>query len=80
VLIQVFNLAERDDIIRKNPCVMAYRDVCKECYKEPREKRISLTAQEQKAFLGYVEGHPVYNRWYPFAVAKRETLVDCGFS
>jgi len=64
VLTQVFEVAERDGIIRKNPCNMAFRDACRECY-SGQEKRRSLTIQEQTAFLEYIENHPIFDRWTP---------------
>lgn len=64
VLTQVFEMAERDGIIRKNPCDMAFRDACKECY-SGQTKRRSLTIQEQTAFLEYIDNHPIFDRWTP---------------
>lgn len=62
ILIQVFDLAERDNIIRKNLCPMAIKEVIRECYKEPTQKRISLTKQEQDAFLKFICDHPTFFR------------------
>lgn len=64
VLTQVFEMAERDGIIRKNPCNMAFKDACKECC-NGQKKRRSLTIQEQTAFLEYIENHPIFDRWTP---------------
>lgn len=64
VLTQVFEMAERDGIIRKNPCDMAFKDACKECYKG-QNKRRSLTIHEQTAFLNYIKYHPLFARWTP---------------
>lgn len=64
VLTQVFELAERDGVIRKNPCDMAFRDACKECC-DGQKKRRSLTIQEQTVFLEYIDNHPIFDRWTP---------------
>ena len=64
VLTQVFEMAERDGIIRKNPCNMAFRDACKECG-QVQGKRRSLTIQEQTAFIDYIKNHPIFDRWTP---------------
>ena len=64
VLAQVFEMAERDGIVRKNPCDMAFRDACKECY-AGQTKRRSLEINEQTAFLEYIEDHPIFDRWTP---------------
>lgn len=64
VLTQVFEVAERDGIIRKNPCNMAFRDASKECYRGQKKRR-SLTIQEQTAFLDFIENHPIFDRWKP---------------
>lgn len=78
VLIQVFNMAERDPIIRKNLCATAFKDACRECYKEPPQKRISLTKQEQDAFLRFTCSHPTFFRWHPLFVTMFGTGCRVG--
>lgn len=78
ILIQVFDLAERDNIIRKNLCPMAIKEVIRECYKEPTQKRISLTKQEQDAFLKFTCNHPTFFRWHPLFVTMFGTGCRVG--
>jgi integrase len=64
VLHPTFELAVRDDIIRRNPSdgVMA------EVKKKPGKNhgvRHALTLEQQRAFMNYISGHPVYDHWAP---------------
>ena len=63
-----FQLAVRDDIIRKNPA----DGVMKEMKKRPdfsHGVRHALTIEQQRAFMDYIANHPVYYHWWPlFAV------------
>ena len=64
ILHPTFQLAVRDDIIRKNPTdgVMA------EIYKKTgmhRGVRHALTVEQQRAFMDYMANHPVYVHWWP---------------
>lgn len=56
VLRPSFQLAVRDDIIRKNPIDGAYAEV----------KKRALTVQQQRAFINYVAENPFFYKWYPF--------------
>lgn len=67
VLKQVFEMAERDGIIKKNPISIAYRDACRECCNRS-EKRRSLSIQEQTAFIDYIENHPIFDHWLPLFI------------
>ncbi len=63
-----FQLAVRDDIIRKNPTDGVKREMAK---KEGRNRgvRHALKVEEQAAFMDFVANSPVYSRWWPlFAV------------
>lgn len=63
-----FQLAVRDEIIRKNPSDGVMKEVSKETDKA-RGVRHALTVAEQRAFMGYIANHPVYYHWWPlFAV------------
>lgn len=67
VLRPSFQLAVRDDIIRKNPVEGAYAEVKKRqggCRKVKR----ALTVEQQRAFMEYVAQNPFYYHWYPFFV------------
>lgn len=64
VLRPTFQMAVRDGLIRTNPCdgVMA------EIKKRPGKNqgvRHALTIEQQRAFMNYIEDHPVYYRWRP---------------
>ena len=59
-----FQLAVRDDIIRKNPTdgVMA------ELKKRPGNQtgvRHALTLEQQRAFMNHIANHPIYHHWWP---------------
>ncbi len=59
-----FELAVRDEIIRKNPSDGAMKEVTKETDKT-RGIRKALTIEQQRAFMGYIAEHPVYYHWWP---------------
>lgn len=59
-----FELAVRDEIIRKNPSDGAMKEVTKESDKT-RGVRKALTIEQQRAFMGYIAEHPVYYHWWP---------------
>lgn len=65
VLRPSFQLAVRDDIIRKNPVDGAYAEVKKRSGGS-RKKRKSLTVEQQRAFINYVADNPFFYKWYPF--------------
>lgn len=59
-----FQLAVRDDIIRKNPTDGVMKEVSKKGGKN-RGIRHALTVEEQRAFMEYIANHPVYYHWWP---------------
>ena len=59
-----FQLAVRDEIIRKNPSDSVMKEICRESDKT-RGMRRALTLEQQRAFMGYIENHPVYYHWWP---------------
>ena len=65
VLRPSFQLAVRDDIIRRNPVDGAYAEV-KKRNGGSRKKRKSLTVEQQRAFINYVADNPFFYKWYPF--------------
>lgn len=68
VLRPLFDIAAKDDIIRKNPCNGVLSEICNKCYGE-KPHRHSLTAQEQENFIDYLAKNPIYNKHLPvFAV------------
>ncbi len=64
VLHPTFQLAVRDDIIRKNPTDGVMAEVTKNSG-ESRGKRHALTRDQQKIFMDYVAEHPVFSHWWP---------------
>lgn len=64
VLRPSFQLAVRDDIIRKNPVDGAYAEV-KKRNGGSRKKRRALTVEQQRAFIQYVADSPLFYPWYP---------------
>ena len=68
VLHQTFELAVRDDILRKNPSDDVMREISKKSGKN-RGVRRALTKEQQRAFMDYIANHPNYNHWWPlFAI------------
>ena len=59
-----FQLAVRDDIIRKNPSDGVMKEIAQNGGKNKGVRR-ALTIDEQRAFMDYVANHPVYYYWWP---------------
>jgi len=59
-----FQLAVRDDVIRKNPTDGVMRELTKRTGMH-RGIRHALTVEQQRAFMEYIAGHPVYVHWWP---------------
>ena len=59
-----FQMAVRDDIIRKNPTDGVMAEIAKKTGIH-RGVRHALTAEQQKAFMDYIANHPVYVHWWP---------------
>ncbi len=64
ILHPTFQLAVRDDIIRKNPTDGVMAEICKKTGMH-RGVRHALTVDEQRAFMDYMANHPVYVHWWP---------------
>lgn len=62
-----FQLAVRDDIIRKNPVEGAYAEI-KKRNGGIRKTRHALTIEEQREFIRYVADSPFFYNWYPLFV------------
>ncbi len=58
-----FQLAVRDDIIRKNPTDGVMKEISKQAGKN-RGVRHALTVEQQRAFMNYIANHPVYYHWW----------------
>ena len=68
-----FELAVRDDIIRKNPCVGIMAEVRKGSKKKPNVRH-ALTIEQQRAFMKYAkENSP---RWYGTELKIRQRLIE----
>ena len=59
-----FQLAVRDEIIRKNPSDGVIKEIGKRAGKS-RGVRHALTLEQQRAFMDYIANHPVYYHWWP---------------
>ena len=59
-----FQLAVRDEIIRKNPTDGVMKEISKESGKN-RGVRHALTIKQQRCFMEYIANHPVYYHWWP---------------
>ena len=64
VLHPTFQLAVRDDIIRKNPTDGVMAEI-KRMYGKNKGVRHALTIEQQRAFMEYIANHPVYYHWWP---------------
>lgn len=59
-----FQLAVRDEIIRKNPTDGVMKEISRESGKN-RGVRHALTIEQQRCFMEYIANHPVYYHWWP---------------
>lgn len=64
VLHSVFELAHRDDIVRKNVADGAMREI-KESYGKNKGIRAALSKAETQIFLEYAQKHKQYRHWVP---------------
>ena len=64
LLSPTFQLAVRDDIIRKNPTTGVMAEVRKMTGKDGKVRH-ALTKEQQRAFIGFIKENPVYNHWLP---------------
>lgn len=64
ILHPTFQLAVRDDIIRKNPSDGVMAEIKKKAGKN-KGIRHALTIQQQRTFLNYIANEPVFSHWLP---------------
>lgn len=64
ILHPTFQLAVRDDIIRKNPSDGVMAEIKKKAGKN-KGVRHALTVEQQRAFMKYIADTPHYNHWLP---------------
>lgn len=77
VLHPTFQLAVRDDIIRKNPSDGVMREISRKSGKN-RGIRHALTMEQQRAFMGYMAEHPIYFHWWPLFTVLLGTGTRIG--
>lgn len=76
-LYPAFELAVRDDILRKNPCRGVLKEMSAQIGKN-KGVRKALTIEQQKAFMNYIDGHPVYDHRVPMFTILLGTGCRCG--
>ena len=59
-----FQLAVRDEIIRKNPTDGVMKEISRESGKN-RGVRHALTIEQQRCFMEYIANHTIYYHWWP---------------
>ncbi len=72
-----FDLAVRDDIIRKNPTDGVMKEISKK-FGATRNVRHALTVEQQRAFMDYMATHPVYYHWWPLFTVLLGTGMRIG--
>lgn len=77
VLHPVFDMAVRDDIIRKNPSDRVMAEL-KKMRENDAGVRHALTPEQQKAFLDFVELDPIYEHWTPIFIILFGTGMRVG--
>ena len=77
ILRPTFQLAFRDDIIRKNPCDEVMAELKKRTGND-RGIRHALTVEEQTAFTKYLEKNEKFRRWYPLFTIMLGTGMRIG--
>ena len=70
-------LAVQDGIIFKNPAEDAFDKLRRATGSSERKIR-ALTIEEQKAFLGFIEGHPTWNRYHSIFTVMLGTGLRVG--
>jgi integrase len=77
VLHPVFDLAVRDDIIRKNPTDGILKDI-RGTHDTAQERRVAMTLEEQSAFMEFARKSKVYNVYVPLFVVFLGTGMRVG--
>lgn len=77
ILHPTFQLAVRDDIIRKNPTDGVMAEVSRNSG-QSRGTRHALTRQQQKVFMDYIAEHPVFSHWWPLFTVLLGTGARIG--
>lgn len=77
VLYPAFQMAVRDDIIRKNPVEGAFKEI-KRRHGGSKKSRRALTIEQQKEFMKYVAESPFFYEWYPLFMVLLGTGCRIG--
>ncbi len=77
VLHQVLQLAVDDDMLRNNPSDNVMREF-KRSHTIDSERRMALTAPEEKLFLEYLKNSVQYRHWYPIFLVMDKTGMRVG--
>lgn len=77
ILCQVLDMAEDDDLIRKNPAKIAAKKCKNELYVESK-RRNALTVDEQESFIRYVYASKKYKRLGPLFTVLLGTGMRIG--
>lgn len=64
ILHPVFEIAVRDDYIRKNPTEGVMREI-KLTHDWEKPKRHALTVEQQSRFIDFIVNSPIYGKWCP---------------
>lgn len=77
VIHPIFDMAVRDDIIRRNPSDGVMAEIKKNS-KKNKGIRYALTVEQQKAFIEAVKTFPEYYHWYPLFATLLGTGMRIG--
>ena len=72
-----FEMAVRDDIIRRNPCHGVLGELSNDLGKNTGVRN-ALTVEQQKAFMGFIKGHEIFDHWWPAFMVLIGTGCRCG--
>ena len=71
-----FEMAVRDDVIRKNPCHGVLGELSNDFGKNTGIRK-ALTIEQQKAFMDYINGHGIFGHWWPVFMVLLGTGCRC---
>lgn len=76
-LYPTFEMAVRDDIIRRNPSHGVLREINAEVGKN-KGIRHALTIEQQSAFINFIKGHETFDHWWTVFTVLLGTGMRCG--
>lgn len=76
-LLPTFEMAVRDDILRRNPAFGVFKEFNSGQGKN-KGIRHALTIEQQQAFLNFIKDHPVYDHWWPVFMVLLGTGLRIG--